>query len=503
MGLYVNTNVGSINSQRQLSTSTNALSRSFERLSTGLRINSARDDAAGLSITTRLTAQVNGLHQAVRNSNDGVSLAQTAEGALNETTNILHRIRELAVQAANDTNNGSDRASLQAEVSQLVSEIDRIAETTTFNNIKVLDGTLLYRDIQVGAKVGETLAVHVKGAATKDLARQARYEGGTFVSGVGFDGSNFELSSADGSTFHDVRATNVNDDQISTTGQTYSAIAKAAAINTLSATTGVRAIVGPTVVEGRSGVAEFVGSFTLNASNSFSINNVQFAGFAVQANDADGALTDAINAQSDVTGVIASINNQGALRLTAADGRNIHLEFSSRNPLADAMGDFDGFTTEAAVTIDSVPTFEIVATGNLTLQSDNNFEVRGTNSSTLIGFQSSGVGVYGVNSTYSMSSVNVTERETAVRAIDIVDLALEHVASQRAKLGALQNRLASTINSLSITAENLTASRGRIMDADFATETSEAARNQIIQQAGVSILAQTNSQPQVALSLLA
>ena len=117
MGLYVNTNVGSINAQRQLNTSTNALSRSFERLSTGLRINSARDDAAGLSITTRLTAQVNGLHQAVRNSNDGVSLAQTAEGALNETTNILHRIRELAVQAANDTNNDSDRLSLQAEVS--------------------------------------------------------------------------------------------------------------------------------------------------------------------------------------------------------------------------------------------------------------------------------------------------------------------------------------------------------------------------------------------------
>lgn len=506
MGLYVNTNVGSINSQRQLNASTSALSTSFERLSTGLRINGAKDDAAGLSISTRLTSQINGLNQAVRNSNDGVSLAQTAEGALNETSNILQRIRELAVQSANDTNNDSDRSSLQAEVGQLISELDRIAETTTFNNIKVLDGTLLYRDLQVGAKVGETLSVSISGAATKDLARQARYDGGDYVSGAAFDGSNFELTSADGSTFHDVRATVVTDDQISSTGQTFSAIAKAAAINVLSVSTGVRAIVGPTEVEGTASVG-LSGNFSLNASSFFTINDVKFSGFDVVANDADGALTDAINAESEATGVIASITNNGTLKLTAADGRNIHMEFSGNTALADNMGNFDGFTsgTEAALAFDVVPgsTLEsFIATGNLTLQSENNFEIRGAGSSTLVGFQSTGQGVYGVNSTYSMSAVNVSLRDTAVEAIDIVDLALEHVSSQRAKLGALQNRLQSTVNNLNVTAENLSASRGRIQDADFAAEAAQLSRNQIIQQAGVSILAQANLQPQIALSLL-
>ena len=505
MGLYVNTNVGSLNSQRQLNQSSLALGRSFERLSSGLRINGARDDAAGLSISTRLTSQVTGLKQAVRNTSDGISLAQTAEGALNETTNILQRIRELAVQAANDTNNDSDRSSLQAEVSQLLSEIDRIAETTQFNGINVLDGTMVYRDIQAGAGVGETLSVSISGAATKDLARQARYDGGTFVSATTFNGSNFELSSVDGSTFHQVRATVSSDDQLSSFGKEFSAIAKAEAINVLSATTGVRAIVGPTEVSGLLNVAHS-GDINLNASAFFEINGVEFSGFTITSNDADGALTDAINAQSDATGVIASITDTGALKLTAQDGRNIHMVFATP-ALADNMGQFDDLVvgTDTADRFDSVPGSTLqsfVATGKLTLQSEQNFEIRTAGASTLIGFQSSGLGVYGVNSTYSMSSVNISDRDNAVKAIDIVDLALEHVSGQRAKLGALQNRMESTINSLNMTAENLSASRSRIMDADFAAESAQLARNQIIQQAGVSMLAQTNLQPQIALALL-
>ena len=174
MGLYINTNTASINGRRRLSSSSNAMARSFERLSSGLRINGARDDAAGLAISNRMTAQIRGLDQAVRNSNDGISLAQTAEGALEETTNILQRIRELAVQSANDTNNGSDRESIQAEVAQLKTELDRIAGTTNFNGNNVLDGSFLSRDLQVGANVGETINVSIGGAATTDLARQAR-----------------------------------------------------------------------------------------------------------------------------------------------------------------------------------------------------------------------------------------------------------------------------------------------------------------------------------------
>ena len=182
MGLFINTNASALNAQRQLNSTTNSLGRSFERLSSGLRINGAKDDAAGLSITTRFSAQIRGLNQAVRNSNDGISLAQTAEGALNETTNILQRIRELAVQSANDTNNSNDRASLNAEVDQLKAELNRIAETTNFNGNNVLDGDFLARDIQVGANVGETLSVSIAGAGTKDLARQARYTAESFVS---------------------------------------------------------------------------------------------------------------------------------------------------------------------------------------------------------------------------------------------------------------------------------------------------------------------------------
>ena len=485
MGLFINTNQSALNAQRQLNSTTNALGRSFERLSSGLRINGAKDDAAGLSITTRFTSQVRGLNQAVRNSNDGISLAQTAEGALNETTNILQRIRELAVQSANDTNNDRDRASLQAEVSQLKDELDRIAETTNFNGLKVLDGNFLAQDLQVGANVGETLSISIQGAATTDLARQARYDGQDFVSAVSFSGANFSLNTIN------VRATVDADDANSTSLKSASAIAKAAAINDLSATTKVRAIIGDTEVTGNSAVA----AIELDASSYFSINGTKISGFSIISNDANGALTDAINAVSDDTGVIASLDASNQLVLTAADGRNIEVA-SSDAQVAGALG----LSALGASTVASEVGNTIVATGKLTLQSDENFDLGGT--STLAGFQNFGVGVFGVNSDKAVSSVDIGSRSGAVEALDILDLALEDVSALRAQLGALQNRLDSTINNLSTTSDNLSASRSRIQDADFAAETAQLSRNQIIQQAGVSILAQANQQPQIALALL-
>jgi len=503
MGLYVNTNSAALNAQRKLNSTSSALGRSFERLSSGLRINGAKDDAAGLSITTRFSAQIRGLNQAVRNSNDGISLAQTAEGALNETSNILQRIRELAVQSANDTNNDSDRASLQAEVAQLKSELDRIAETTNFNGNKVLDGTFLAKDIQVGANVGETLSVSIDGAATTDLARQARYDDGTFVSSASFSGTNFALSASDGSGFLDVRATVSADDGVSTTGNDFSAIAKAAAINDLTDSTGVRAVVGETKIAGEAAV----GNITLNSASYVTINNVEIAGFAVASNDADGNLVDAINAVSDETGVTAALTADGFLELTAADGRNIAVT-STDVTVSTALG-FNNLAsgTDVATTVSNVAAGNVVAfvaTGEMSLQSNTNFEINtaDTGAGTLIGFGATGEGVYGVNSDKSVSSVDVSSRQMAVEALDVIDLALENVSASRAKLGALQNRLESTINNLSTTSENLSASRSRILDADFASETAQLSRNQIIQQAGVSILAQANQQPQVALALL-
>ena len=481
MGLYVNTNSSALNAQRQLNSTSNALGRSFERLSSGLRINGAKDDAAGLSITTRFTAQIRGLNQAVRNSNDGISLAQTAEGALNETTNILQRIRELAVQASNDTNNDSDRASLQAEVDQLKSELDRIAETTNFNGNKVLDGTFLAKDLQVGANVGETLSVSIDAAATKDLARQARYDATAEVGNAkGITASSITVTYKDSNTASGyntatIRGTVSADDDVSTTGNTFSAIAKAAAINDLSSTTGVRAIVNATTVNGGA-----ITAGNLSASSYIEINGEKISGFTVQQNDADGSLVDAINAVSDSTGVVASLSSSSTLILTAADGRNIDINVTG----AGNTGLTDG----------------TLETGKITLQSNEQYQLSGlAGALAAIGH---GSGIYGVNSDNSVKELDISTRAGAVQALDTIDLALENVSSSRAKLGALQNRLESTINNLSTTSENLSASRSRILDADFASETAQLSRNQIIQQAGVSILAQANQQPQVALALL-
>jgi flagellin len=496
MGLFINTNASALNAQRQLNSTTNSLGRSFERLSSGLRINGAKDDAAGLSITTRFSAQIRGLNQAVRNSNDGISLAQTAEGALNETTNILQRIRELSVQSANDTNNDSDRASLQAEVSQLKEELNRISETTNFNGNKVLDGDFLARDIQVGANVGETLSVSIAGAGTKDLARQARYTATNFVSDDAFTATSVTITGA-GTTGVAVRATVDADDSKSTVGKSYSAIAKAAAINSVTDSTGVTASVNATEAT----AIDASTAITLDTSANLTINGQKISGFAVAANDADGSLRDAINAVSDDTGVTASLNSSGALKLTAGDGRNIAVSFSSE-AVSDALG-FDQFATgtnAATVTAGGGGTItSFVATAKLTLQSNTKFEVSG-GSHAFMGLTSGGL--YGVNNTNSVDSVDISSRSGAVQALDTIDLALENVSSERAKLGALQNRLESTINNLSTTSENLSASRSRILDADFAQETAQLSRNQIIQQAGVSILAQANQQPQVALALL-
>ena len=491
MGLFINTNIGALNAQRKLTSTSQSLTRSFERLSSGLRVNGAKDDAAGLSITTRFSAQIRGLNQAIRNSNDGISLAQTAEGALNETTNILQRIRELAVQSANDTNNSSDRRSIQAEVSQLKEELDRIAETTNFNGNNILNGDFLAQELQVGANVGETLSVSVAGAGSKDLARQVRFETDNIVGATTLQADALKIrSDISGTAFVGVRGSLAADDAFSTSLKASSAIAKAKAINSTTEHTGVRAIVEDTVIEG----AAISSSFDLSASSYLELNGSKITGFTVQANDADGSLRDAINAVSDDTGVVATTGSNGGLVLTAEDGRNIEVKGV-------------GINNTGFLLVANTPRLE---TAKLTLQSKGQFDVAYTdNGNKSIGLHAAppnangaGTSIHGVNSSFSVNTVDVSTQSGARVALDIVDLALEDVSSQRAQLGALQNRLESTINNLSTTSENLSASRSRILDADFAQETAQLSRNQIIQQAGVSILAQANQQPQIALSLL-
>jgi flagellin len=503
MGLYINTNTSAINARRKLTSSSNALKRSFERLSSGLRINSARDDAAGLAITNRMTAQIRGLDQAVRNSNDGISLAQTAEGALNETTNLLQRVRELAVQAASDHNNPSDRQSLNQEVLQLVDEVNRIATNTTFNGNKILNGDIINSILQVGANVGETLAVRIDSAEANQLARQMRRVSEVGVNaGIAIDATNtLEIAGTQ------IRETVPSDDTFSTSAASGSAIAKAEAINDAYEFTGVRAIVGKTTIgsvasatiQGGHNATTDITSGELNETDYIIINGEKIAGFTVLANDSDNGLVDAINAQVDETGVIASLDGNSNLVLTAEDGRNIQIHISSVT-----AGQITGLNF-----VGGAFTANAVYGGEISYQSNTQVDIEfGGSMNQAMGDMvrtagfTSGVAVFGTSSDFAVSTLDISTRKGANLAIEIVDLALDQISAQRASLGAIQNRLESTINNLTTNSENLSASRSRILDADFASETASLSRNQIIQQAGVSILAQANQQPQIALSLL-
>ena len=479
MGLYVNTNTASLTARRNMNQTTRSLGQSFQRLSSGLRINSAKDDAAGLAISERMTTQIRGINQAVRNTNDGISLAQTAEGGLQESTAILQRMRELSVQSANDTNTEADRASIQEEVTALVDELDRIATKTTFNNQNILDGSFTGAKFHIGANAGESLSISVKDARSSSLGRQARYTSSTDITTAGAGDA---LSDGDvvirGVT---IRSTVAADDSLSTTLNAASAISKAAAINDSTEFTGVSAIVEKTEIVANADIA----AVTMDSTNNISINGVVLTGFRVQDNDADDTLVNQINAVSDETGVVASLDQDNRMVLSAEDGRNIELTVLG-NGTRTGLG---GVGTT-------------VTGGRLTLQSEDQFDLTGAAISKLGDVGGAGASLFGVNDEFSVSNLDVTTREGANEAISTLDVAIGQVSSFRSELGAVQNRLSSTVRNLEVSSENLSASRSRIQDADFASETAVFSKNKIVQQAGVSVLAQANQQPNIALSLL-
>jgi flagellin len=480
MGLYVNTNTASINAQRNLNQTTRSLGQSFQRLSSGLRINSAKDDAAGLAISERFSTQIRGLNQAIRNTNDGVSLAQTAEGGLQETTSILQRMRELSVQSANDTNTTADRNSIQEEVDALVDELDRIAEKTTFNNQNILDGSFVGAKFHIGANFRENLSVSIKDARSDALGRQARYSSGSDIS---IAGAGDALSDGDVVLNNvTIRSTVQADDQLSTTLSEASAISKAAAINDSTNFTGVRAIVESTVIVAVADIA----AVTMDSSNNIAINGEILTGFRVQDNDADDTLVNQINAVTDRTGVVASLDVDNRMVLTADDGRNIELSILGN-------GTQTGLSNGAGTAVTG---------GRLTLQSTEQYVMGGAAFDKLGDVGGIGATLFGVNSNDSVNRIDLTTRAGSNEAIDTLDIAISQVSSLRGELGAVQNRLASTVRNLEVSSENLTASRSRIQDADFASETATFSRNKIVQQAGVSVLAQANQQPNIALSLL-
>ena len=471
MGLYVMTNMASINAQRTLGSNARLLNRTYKRLSSGIRINSAADDAAGLAISTRFTSQIRGINMAVRNTNDGISMAQTLEGALTESTAILQRMRELAVQAANDINTKADRESINEEINQLTQELDRIGETTVFNNQQVLNGDFVQQFFHVGANANQTVAVTVRDARAGALGRTALTTSAV-VTTHAFSKGNGDVI-INGIT---IRDTTVSDDIVSTSFATGSAIAKAQAINDATDFTGVRA---KALETSDAENADVQGGF-LDEANFITLNGEVITGFEIVTDDANSELVSQINSISGRTGVVARLDEDYRLVLTATDGRNIEVDVVGNAGAITGLG-------------------EGVTTGALELESEEQFFVDGANFS-YAGFNTNQI--VGVTAINSVATVNVLDRLNANRTIQVVDRALEQISTDRAGLGALQNRLNNTINNLGSISENITAARSRVLDADFASESANLARHQIIQQAGTTILSQANQSTQAAVSLL-
>jgi flagellin len=467
----INTNVMSINAQRNLSRTASSLATSLQRLSSGLRINSARDDAAGLAISERFTSQIRGLTQASRNANDGISLAQTAEGALAEVTNNLQRIRELAVQSANATNSSSDRAALQVEVDQLVAEMDRVASQTSFNGVKMLDGTFANQVFQVGADAGQTITISdIASARTSGLGQ--RYE-------ASITGTAVTAALVAGDLTVNGAAVGASANFSGTNGRSASsAYAIARAIN--NAQSDVVATANATSAAGTTTATTLVGdtaTITINGATTAS-----YTGTGVPATDR-AAIVQLINDISAASGVTATDDGTG-IDLTAADGRDIAYSFSTTAWTAAEVGFSATATTR----------------GTITLTSSSSIELGGA-TEVSAGFTDAQTATAALTGT-AISNVSIASVDGATDTLRSVDAALQAINESRANLGAIQNRFSSVVVSLDTTNENLAASRSRIRDADFAKETAELTRVQILQQAGTAMLAQANAAPQSVLSLL-
>lgn len=507
MALGINTNVASLSAQNQLSKSQGMNDQALERLSSGLRINSAKDDAAGMAISTRFSAQISGLNVAQRNANDGISLAQTAEGALDEVTNNLQRIRELAVQSANATNSDSDRQALNDEVSQRLEEIDRIASQTAFNGLKVLDGSFGEQNFQVGANAGETIGIDLtqgtKSGQIGSIASESFTVGGTAI-----DASNDVRVAVGDRDLKSVNASEAVKDGDGNTVVGYEA-GSAYSISKAINESGIEGLVTSASteetftladVDADAAGADGVYRLSINGEEVFSDST----DFSTGDLSLDGeSLAREINAKSGVTGVNAEWNSaEGELSLSSDDGRSIKVEQSVEQSDGTAetitAGGFSDDSGEVGASSDYLGEVSYSANEKISFSSSN-----GTMDDTL-GFAAGDASSAGitVDNDEGIENVDISTVEGANEAILRVDSALDSVNSLRGELGAIQNRFESTIANLGTSVENLSASNSRILDADFASETANLAKSQVLQQAGISVLAQANARPQQVLSLL-
>ena len=473
----INTNISSLNAQRNLNTSASALSTSLQRLSSGLRINSAKDDAAGLAISERFTSQIRGLDQAKRNANDGVSMLQTAEGSLSSTGNILQRVRELAVQSANATNSAGDRKAIQAEVGQLLSEADRVAQTTEFNGLKLLDGSFGTATFQVGANAGQSIQATAANFRTSNYGNNAiSTTAPASATGAAYAAGSFEVQGLETAVI--------------TVAVTDTAATLAAAVNSAAATTGV----------GATAKTEVAATFTAAGAYSLAITSDNGTpanvSFTVGATANAGGLASAVTAFNDVsskTGVTAKLNatNDGLI-LTNAAGNNVTLANNSASATVD-VASIDSTGTPAATADTIAAGADSTTMGYVQFNSDKGFSI-GSSATVDI--------VDGASALNAVSDIDVSTAAGASAALKVLDSAMASVSNQRAAFGALQSRFESAVSNAEQTSENLSASRSRIQDTDFASETAKLTRGQILQQAGTAMLAQANSLPNGVLSLL-
>ncbi len=479
MPQIINTNIMSLNAQRNLNRSQASLQTSLQRLSSGLRINSAKDDAAGLAISERFTSQIRGLSMAARNANDGISLAQVAEGALQEVSNILQRIRELAVQSINATNSPSDRKALHAEVAQLTAELDRIAKSAEFNGQKILDGTFGTALFQVGANANQTIVATTANFKTQQYGdyRITGYASDLSAATFGAQGSIIIAGSEGIAT-------------VNTNAGTLTAQDIAAAVNLVNDKTGVKA----------SAITEINVSFATSGAYRFSLaaDNQSAVSIGFSISDATGveALSIAASAFNDATsktGVVATVKEDGSgIILTHYEGQDIDLQDTTFTN----AGNVTVSTPATAITLTSDGTADTaLARGQVTFDSEKSFTITGTADRIISANSEASV-------LQKVADIDISTVSGANLALTVVDAALAQVNNQRAKFGALQSRFMSTISNLETSVENLSAARSRIRDADFAVETAELTRTQILQQAGTAMLAQANQIPQNVLSLL-
>lgn len=495
MVMSIQTNVNSLSAQRGLRAAQDRVNGAMQKLSTGYRINKAGDDAAGLAISEKLKSQINGLNQAMRNAMDGISMVQTAEGGLGEVADMLQRMRVLAVQSANDVNTAGERTAIQKEVSQLKSEITRLADASTFNGTNLLDGSFTSKQIQVGANQNQTISMSISSARSADI-------GNNTFSATG------DISTATAAATSAAAANNVDAQNLTVTGELGSstiavgagdsAKAIAEAVNNQEGSTGVTATAETGVK--LSGLSDAGGvSFTLGGDGSA----------AITANIADASdlrdLVEAVNEKTATTGITAEIgDNNGELILRHSSGEDITIDdFTSSGTgaqtiSAQGLDSADG-NAGAAVTLTEAGTDSTRVGGHLDFDSTSSFQV------------SSDTGAAGVvtaaatanaSTLTSVAAVDVSTRDGSQNAIKTIDSALDKLNNLRATLGAIQNRFESTVSALESSAENLSASNSRIRDVDVASESAEMARAQVLSQAGVSVLAQANQQPQLALKLL-